>query len=210
MKPYLQPVCLNQAPHSSDTRQADKTGLIAWQGNKYSVPMCYQRARVGVAADSGELMIIDRDSGEIVARHPIKAGKGFIIKNRDHYRDKHAQVTEYEQAIQCLLGETLGQNICQRLKTTSSTIYKDQLAGLKQVLAQQKVIPLALLAEYAQRPQLKVSQIKDYLEIYARTPERLEAKDPPKKRSSSQVARALADYQQLGIDKAKEVAHELH
>jgi hypothetical protein len=29
------------------TRQADKTGLIAYRANKYSVPLAYQRATVG-------------------------------------------------------------------------------------------------------------------------------------------------------------------
>ena len=51
MLPYLTPSCLSsQASDVVITRKADKTGLIAWQSNKYSVPMSYQSARVGVSS----------------------------------------------------------------------------------------------------------------------------------------------------------------
>src|SRR3546814_1390506 len=38
-------------------RRADKTGLISWKSNKYSVPMAWQRANVGVAEHSNDLTI---------------------------------------------------------------------------------------------------------------------------------------------------------
>ncbi len=38
MKPYLSPSMIESAPELL-RRKADKTGLISWNGNKYSVPM---------------------------------------------------------------------------------------------------------------------------------------------------------------------------
>jgi len=210
MKPYLQPACLRQATNLVDTRQADKTGLISWQGNKYSVPMVFQCAKVGVAAENRELTMIDLDSGEIIACHGLSTGKGLVIKNHSHYRDKSVQITDYEQAIQTLLGEKLGQSLCQRLKATSPAIYKDQLAGLKQVLAQQAQIPLALLEQLVKRAELKVSQIREYLAIHAIYPERLEAQYCANNPPSSQAQIALAEYKHLGSYSAKEVTDELH
>jgi len=206
MKPYLQPACLSMQKESVYTRQADKTGLISWQGNKYSVPMIFQSAKVGVNAENGKLYITDLENCEIVAYHQLSFGKGQIIKNRDHYRDKSLQIADYEKVIQAQLGEKLGQDLCQRLKLTSSVIYKDQLAGLKKLLAKQAQIPLELLAQLAKRTELKVSQIRDYLEIYANDPQCLDAHYDTNRPSSPQVKIMLAGYKELETHPTQEVS----
>jgi len=206
MKPYLQPACLSMQKESVYTRQADKTGLISWQGNKYSVPMIFQSAKVGVNAENGKLYITDLENCEIVAYHQLSFGKGQIIKNRDHYRDKSLQIADYEKVIQAQLGEKLGQDLCQRLKLTSSVIYKDQLAGLKKLLAKQAQIPLELLAQLAKRTELKVSQIRDYLEIYANDPQCLDVHYDTNRPSSPQVKIMLAGYKELETHPTQEVS----
>ncbi|MBF0228706.1 MAG: hypothetical protein HQK63_03825 [Desulfamplus sp.] len=45
----------------------DKTGLISWESNKYSVPMAYQCSKVGVSTNEGHLYIHDIGSGEKIA-----------------------------------------------------------------------------------------------------------------------------------------------
>ncbi len=65
--PYLTPASL--APQASaETRKVDKTGLLSWRANKYSAPMAYQGSRVGVCAEAGELVLLDLESGEEIAR----------------------------------------------------------------------------------------------------------------------------------------------
>ena len=137
--------------------------------------------------------------------HQLSFGKGQIIKNRDHYRDKSLQIADYEKVIQAQLGEKLGQDLCQRLKLTSSVIYKDQLAGLKKLLAKQTQVPLELLAQLAKRNELKVSQIRDYLEIYANDPQRLDAHYETHRTPSPQVKLILEDYKGLGTYPTQEV-----
>ena len=48
MQSYLTPTCLQHKAMAGETRQVDKTSLLSWQSNKYSVPMAYQSAKVGV------------------------------------------------------------------------------------------------------------------------------------------------------------------
>ena len=62
------------------TRQADKTGLIAYRANQYSVPLAYPRAGVGVLEEDGQLVIRALDSGEVLARQPLAGGKGEGFK----------------------------------------------------------------------------------------------------------------------------------
>ncbi len=68
MLPYLTPSCIHaDSEDTVITRKTDKTGLIAWQSNKYSVPMIYQSARVGVKTEAGQLIISDLETGNKIA-----------------------------------------------------------------------------------------------------------------------------------------------
>ena len=51
-KPYLAPSSLYQT--LVETGRADKTGLISYQANKYSVPLAWLQARVGVVQQEGQ------------------------------------------------------------------------------------------------------------------------------------------------------------
>ena len=141
MRPYLTPDSVHSGGQEAVTRKADKTGLIAWQGNKYSVPMVYQRCRVGVRAENTLLHIIDLETGEETAHHRICLEKGRVIRNTDHYRDRAQQISDYEQAIIEQLGADYGSRLCALLKATSPNIYKDQLAGAGRILGQHTSLP---------------------------------------------------------------------
>lgn len=135
MQPYLTPTCLLAKSIVQETRQVDKTSLISWQSNKYSVPMAYQSAKVGVSADAGQLLINDLTSGDRIAEHVISLEKGQIIKYTHHYRDMKQRIETLEAALEQQLGVPASQRLCVLLKATSPKIYKDQLLGAKQVIA---------------------------------------------------------------------------
>jgi hypothetical protein len=82
------------------------------------------------------LHISDLATGEIIAEHIIRLEKGQIVKNTDHYRDKAQRIAALEADISQLLGNTeSADSLCALLKVSAPKIYKDQLAGTKQVLA---------------------------------------------------------------------------
>jgi hypothetical protein len=139
MQSYLTPACLPHKPAASEIRQVDKTSLISWQSDKYSAPLAYQSAQVGVAAHAGQLLINDLASGGLIAEHVISLEKGQIIKNTHHYRDRQQRVEALEAALEQQLGESTSQRLCALLKTASPKIYKDQLLGAKQIIAAHSV-----------------------------------------------------------------------
>ena len=96
MPPYFTPSDVHLAGQQRLTRQADKAGLIAWQSNKYSVPMVYQRCRVGVQAEGSQWHVFDLESEEEITCHTLCAGKGKIIRNNNHYRDRAQQIADKE------------------------------------------------------------------------------------------------------------------
>jgi transposase len=148
-------------------RKVDKTGLIAWQSNKYSVPMAYQGAVIGIQAQDNALIIYDIAHHHEIARHGIATGKGKVIQNRNHYRDLNQLVSELETKIIEKLGDESGAKLCHLLKITSPAIYKDQLRGVIQILSAIKT-PLdpEIINRLCQRQRLTARAIKEYLAAY--------------------------------------------
>jgi len=149
-------------------RNVDKTSLISYRSNKYSVPMIYQSSTVMIRQDGTKLMIYKPESSDMIAEHDICEGKGHIIKNTNHYRDYRKRIKDLEEDIAGIVGNELGQKLCTILKASSPKIYRDQFTGLIKVIKQHSDKqdidnPLGLLAE---RPRLTVTFIRDYLEAY--------------------------------------------
>lgn len=178
MLPYLTPSCIESYSAGTEvTRKADKTGLIAWQSNKYSVPMIYQSARVGVNSHEGQLLVSDLETGEMIAEHMISIEKGQIVKNTNHYRDKAQRIADLEADILQLLGHTeQKQALCDLLKTTSPKIYKDQLLGVKQILtahcSQYGVIKPELFSRLINTPRLTATGLRERLVAFQQHPEK--------------------------------------
>jgi transposase len=177
MQSYLTPSCVADKPAATEARQVDKTSLISWQSNKYTVPMAYQSAKVGVAAHAGQLLITDLAGGDLIAEHVISLEKGQIIKNTHHYRDMQQRVEALEAALEQQLGDSAGQRLSALLKATSPKIYKDQLLGAKQIIAMHTLryggINTDLLERILTAPRLTATQLRAMLEAYQLNPERL-------------------------------------
>lgn len=179
MKSYLSPSTVHLNGQRL-TRKADKTGLISFKANKYSVPMNYQRGNVGIAPVGDQLHIHDMETGEEIAVHTLTSGKGKIIKNTHHYRDPAVRIEKLEQALQSLIGTESAQVLCALLKTSSPRIYKDQLAAVNHLIRAHQPIEPSLLDKICQRPRLTATMFRDYLQAYADHPDRLEtANDDP-------------------------------
>jgi len=211
MLPYLTPSCIDKARAAVVTRKADKTGLIAWQSNKYSVPMAYQGARVGICEQDGQLRISDLSTGEVIAEHGVGLDKGQVIKNTHHYRDISLRIETLENDLHQLLGHpALALALCALLKVSSPKIYKDQLAGAKQVLAehirQQGALCPTLLERLLDTPRLTATGLRERLEAYRQHPERSKSPAPDPGTSA-----ALARYGALnGHSNGQGERHVVH
>lgn len=163
LRPYLTPACMGRDADGLAPRQVDKTGLIAWKANKYSVPMAYQQGRVGAREADGRLAIHDLESGDEIATHALHLGKGHTSRNENHYRDHRQQEADLEQAIARCLGEPLGRQLCNRLREAMPRHYKDQLRGAQQLLEGEAELDLALIGDWVTCERLTASGLKERL-----------------------------------------------
>jgi hypothetical protein len=193
MRAYFPPLFVkDEISETPSRRKVDKTGLLSWCSNKYSVPMPYQQAIVGVEQVGENLYVTDLGTGSRIAEHVICHEKGRIIKNNNHYRDHEKHVRDFEAQVKEQLEEPLGSRICSLLKATSPQIYKDQLAGLIKILSRHDEVNLDVMEKLSQRPRLTATMIRDYLEAYS-----LSEETPASRPVSSDTARDLARYAKL-------------
>ncbi len=172
LKEYLKPPLVNKDVRG-ETRRVDKTSLISWKCNKYSVPLPYQSGSVLVNSRENTLFIYEIASGRQIATHEIRVEKGQIVKNNNHYRDYQKKISDHESEIYAILGEEMGVSICKIIKQTVPKIYKDQLVGLKAILSrQQDQVELGkAISALTDMSRLKVSFIRDYLDGYFLAPQ---------------------------------------
>lgn len=211
LRPYGVPRSLLDTGAELATRQADKTGLISWRANKYSVPMAWQQARVGVCERDGALLIHDLETGEQIASHTLCTEKGRVIKNTHHYRDHAQRITDLEAAIGGLLPEGQGDKLCRLLQQTSPRIYKDQLAAARTLLLEHAPVDSALIEDLVRQRQLTATALKRYLEAWQQAEARGRAVQDrcyePHAGAQAQSADFNA-YAGLGQSSGQEVTHE--
>ncbi len=135
-QPYLNPYreVISSREENQELRNVDKTSLISYAGNKYSVPQKYQDHTVSVEESlEGRLIVRDKLTGVVVANHIVSQEKGKIFKNPNHYRDFSKSIREAEQEVEAIIPVELAQKTCKSLKKNNPKIYRDQLVGLKRV-----------------------------------------------------------------------------
>lgn len=88
---------------SSITRTVHKDNVIKYKSNRYSVPLGTYRPRgdnTVYIEIQGEDLIIRADlQGEILAKHKIRHGKGELIKNRQHTRDRSKGIQAFKETL---------------------------------------------------------------------------------------------------------------
>lgn len=203
MKPYLSPA-LVQPDGQGLTRKVDKTGLISYRANKYSVPMAYQRHRVRVEEVNHQLTIFDLESHQRIACHSLSSGRGEIIKNTDHYRNKQQRIEQLQQQLTALVGEAFSVTLSGQLKDSMPRHYKDQLAGVVSLFKQTPPSP-ELLEKLCQRPGLTATRVRDFLHAYQASPQRIS--DTRDEQAEPVSTGQLAAYGTLFTEEVEHVHH---
>ena len=170
-RPLMKPYVVAHLPTEQSARKVDKTGLISYCANKYSVPQAYQQSNVRVEVLEHQLVIYDALEGHEIARHTLVVGKGHIIKNTDHYRDASARIADYEANVRTICGDGEGRQLCLLIKQTSPKIYKDQLRGVIEIMTPLAPIDAHLMERLLDRPRLTATQLQDYMRAFQHNPE---------------------------------------
>lgn len=93
-KPQLQELPKNRSTgelqryigYREESRKVTSDCLIAYSGNRYSVPSLYAGQEVWVRTSQGVRLLAFSKAGKLIATHTLKAGRGHVIIQKEHYR----------------------------------------------------------------------------------------------------------------------------
>lgn len=111
-KQHLQPVSYllsNESTlKSSITRVVNKDNTIIYKSNRYSVPIGTYRPKglntvfidIQEENEGKHMLIVLADNGnEVLARHELSLGKGQLIKNKNHQRDRSKGIEAFKETV---------------------------------------------------------------------------------------------------------------
>lgn len=123
----------------SEKRHVDKTGLISYKSNKYSVPYQYQQKLVMVKAAADTLIITNIRTDEEICRWKISTTSGSRNINNNHYRNYKEELSEIKKnCIEDLKDMQNSEKLINRIISENPKIQRDQLNGLRRLYSKHK------------------------------------------------------------------------
>lgn len=106
-KQHLKPVSIllsfESNLSSSISRTVHKDNVIKYKSNRYSLPIGTYRPKgdntVFIDIQEEELIIRASPQGDVLAKHQLCHGKGELIKNRHHTRDRSKGIQAYKETV---------------------------------------------------------------------------------------------------------------
>lgn len=103
LKPVSSLLSIESNHGSSITRTVCLDNVIKYKSNRYSVPLGTYRPKgdnkVFIEIKEEQLIIRSAPQGDILARHKLSNGKGELIKDRQHSRDRSKGIQAYMETI---------------------------------------------------------------------------------------------------------------
>lgn len=132
-KKHLQPITekLTLNVTSSITSSVRKDNTIVYKGNRYTVPIgTYQGPQTLVSLhfpspETLQIMVIE--TGELIAPHALSLGKGKLIRNRNHLRDRSQKINRLMEEVVGLFKNTDATRFLAGIHEAKPRYVRDQL-----------------------------------------------------------------------------------
>lgn len=136
-KQYLQPISTPiNIPANILARGVRKDNTILYQSNRYSVPLgTYRPGKILFITEEDEnLVIMESDTGQVIAKHKICHGRGQLILNTNHLRDFADKISGLKSAILDILGNhPVAGTLLDIIKQDKPRYVRDQFLLIKTV-----------------------------------------------------------------------------
>lgn len=132
---YLRPlVTVDQTAGPSILRTVRKDNTIIYDSNRYSVPLGTYSANPEVKLEivDGNLRILTI-FGELLCAHRISTGRGILIQNKSHLRDRTTALDELQNSLDKQL-DCKATAFLQRIREEKSRYARDQFRLLQSLL----------------------------------------------------------------------------
>ena len=145
-----------------------KDNTISWKGNFYTLPSGTYKGRgtqVKVSKDNAFIIISDRADKHLCTQ-TISAGKGNLVRNTDHKREKAAGITQMITDISCMFSSPeQAISYMESIRLEKPRYVRDQLILLKQTIENADTQTIDNTLQYCL--QMKVYSANDFKSVAA-------------------------------------------
>lgn len=163
---------------SSITRMVHKDNVIRYKSNRYTVPLgTYQEGKdnnVFLRIQSGRLIIEKEPFGKELAIHTLSAGKGQLVRNRNHSRDRSRGIKAYKETVMTLFHDRHSiEYFLEEVQKTHSRYMRDQLQSIQKTVQDYPAYYEQALKSCVERNLWSANHLRDiatHLEKQAKVP----------------------------------------
>lgn len=164
---HLRPIltAMEIAPDISIFRKVRKDNTILFESNRYSVPLgTYNKEKeVSIEVTDGRLIISQIFGDYVIAEHPICSGKGKLIKNNNHGRNRQQGIDELLTALSKELNG-LCDEFLQEIRRRKGRYVRDQFGLIAKLINENGILPVIAGITYCQELELwSATDVKDAL-----------------------------------------------
>ena len=165
---HLRPILTTMRISSNDSisRHVRKDNTILYESNRYSVPLgTYHKEReVGIEVKEGRLIISQVFGDYVIAEHPVSSGKGKLVKNSNHSRNRQQGIDD----LFCTLSNQLDglyDDFLHELRRRKSRYVRDQYGLLGKLIREHGVSRVLMAVAYCQERELfSATDVRDALQ----------------------------------------------
>jgi transposase len=163
---FLVPFIAITIPPPSVLYTVRKDNTISWKGNFYTLPKGTYKGRgtqVKVSKDNAFIIISDQ-AGKHLCTHTISAGKGNLVRNTDHKREKSDTINQMIKDISCMFSNhELAILYMEGIRAAKPRYVRDQLILIKQTIESTDTQTIDNTLQYCL--QMKVFSANDFKSV---------------------------------------------
>lgn len=168
---YLRPlVGLDEASNPFICRTVRKDNTILYNSNRYSVPLGTFNSQPEVRLETRDNMLyIQTLFGEPICEHRIATGRGLLIQNKSHTRDRTTALDKLQDDLDAaLLGQAT--DFLQAIRTEKTRYSRDQFKIIQSLIDQYGTADVLEGVNFCMSNTLHSANIlKDFLDHQAKT-----------------------------------------
>jgi len=154
----------------SISRKVRKDNTILYESNRYTVPLgtYHKEKEVDIKVEDGRLIISQVFGDYVIAEHPIAIGKGKLVRNKNHCRNREQGIDELFAGLSSRLGG-LCDNFLQEIRQRKSRYVRDQYGLIDKLVQEYGLPPVLTAVAYCEDHDLySATNVKDALQHLAK------------------------------------------
>lgn len=156
--------------NNSISRNVRKDNTILYKSNRYTVPLgtYHKEKEVDLKVEDGRLIISQVYGDYVIAEHPIASGKGRLVKNSNHCRNREQGIDELFSVLSKRLGG-LCDKFLQEIRQRKSRYVRDQYGLIDKLIQEYGMSQVIEAIAYCEDHEIySATNVKDALQHLAK------------------------------------------